>query len=328
MKNQNLNTFSEELIVPDELKGLRLDQALAKLFPQYSRTKLQHWIKSGQVTVNHVVAHNRYKCEGGEHITIEAELEKVSSWEANPSQLAPLIVYEDADIIVINKPAGLVVHPGAGNSTQTLANQLLDYFPSIQAVPRAGIVHRLDKNTSGLLIVAKTLIAQTALVKMLVAREIHREYWAITTGVMISGGTINASLDRHKVDRQKMSVSQTGGKEAITHYRVIERFRSHTLVKVILETGRTHQIRVHLAYKHYPILGDSLYGAKKIIPSMASDELKEAIRACQYQQLHAKRLAFLHPVTHEPLEFEIPLPTDMEKLLHLLRENSKSGDDR
>jgi 23S rRNA pseudouridine1911/1915/1917 synthase len=326
MKNQNLNTFCHQIIVPEELKGCRLDQALAKLFPQYSRTRLQHWIKSGQVTIDHQITHNRYKCEGGENIQIEAEPEKETGWEANTSDLTHLIVYEDSDIIILNKPIGLVVHPGAGNNTHTLANQLLNYYPPIQTVPRAGIVHRLDKNTSGLLIIAKTLPSQIALTKMLAARKVHREYWALTTGVMISGGTINAPLGRHKVDRQKMAVTATVGKEAITHFRVLERFRSHTLVKVMLETGRTHQIRVHLAHKHFPILGDSLYGAKKIIPPMANETLKEAIRECHHQMLHAKRLAFSHPITQEPLEFETDLPSNMETLISLLRENAKKGE--
>lgn len=323
MKNQNSDTFFHEVVIPPSQEGVRLEKALSVLLPQYSRTRFQNWIKSGNITVNQEIILTKYRCVVGDVIHISGELPKETVWTADKSNdLKNYIVFEDDDILVINKPAGLTVHPGAGNHSQTLANQLLNYCPSIASIPRAGIVHRLDKNTSGLLVVAKTLPAQISLSSQLANRTVHREYCAITIGVIISGGTIDLPIGRHKGDRQKMTVLQVGGRTAVTHFRVLERFRAHTLVKVELETGRTHQIRVHLAHKHYPILGDSVYGARKILPKHASEELKNAIRTCSHQLLHARKLRFIHPVTQKNVEFESDLPEAMVNMVKLLRENA------
>jgi 23S rRNA pseudouridine1911/1915/1917 synthase len=225
---------------------------------------------------------------------------------------------------VLDKPVGIVVHPASGNAENTLANALLYYLPRLAEIPRAGIVHRLDKETSGLMVVAKTLEAQVSLVSQLQKHEIHREYYAIVNGVLISGGTINASIGRHPIHRQKMAVVQAlSGKSAVTHYRVVERFRAQTLLKILLETGRTHQIRVHMASKGYPLLGDKTYGARPILPKGASEELIETIREFKHQALHARKLSFRHPVTGEMVHLESPLPVEIEKLIRLLRENAQ-----
>jgi 23S rRNA pseudouridine1911/1915/1917 synthase len=298
-----------EVVIPIEYKGMRLDQALAKLLPQYSRTRLRSAMKEKKIK----------KCEGGEKITLEMLPEKAHEWQAEAISLP--IVYEDDFLVVINKPVGMVVHPGAGNKSNTLANALLSYLPSLTHVPRAGIVHRLDKDTSGLLVVAKTLEAQMFLVSAIQKREIHREYYAIVNGVMISGGKVDLLMGRHPIQRKKMAVVLSG-KQSISHYRVVERFSAHTLLKVILETGRTHQIRVHMAHIKHPLLGDSLYGARPILPKKASPALIEAIRSYKHQALHAKKLSFYHPIKKQTLVFEVPLPQEMTDLIELLRENA------
>ena len=298
--------------VPDTLAGMRLDQALAEMFSGYSRARLQQWIRGGQVTVDARQWRAKDKVLGGEQIELIATLaEEVSS----QAQAIPLdIVYEDEHLLIINKPAGLVVHPAAGNHDGTMLNALLHYAPELVHVPRAGIVHRIDKETSGLLVVARNLTAQADLVQQLQERSIEREYEAVTMGVMTSGGSVDAPIGRHAVDRKRMAVTRSG-KPAVSHYRVIERFRIHTHVKVHLETGRTHQIRVHMAYIHHPLLGDPVYGGRLRIPPSSSESLMTTLRTFKRQALHAARLALQHPESGEPMEWQAPLPDDMSALI-------------
>jgi 23S rRNA pseudouridine1911/1915/1917 synthase len=283
--------------------------------PEYSRSRLKAWIDSGEIRVDGAIARPRDKVFGGEAVALRAVLPEES--RAAPQAIPLVLVHEDKHLFVIDKPAGLVVHPGAGNADGTLQNALLSLDPKLAALPRAGIVHRLDKDTSGLLVVARTLPAHTALVRMLGEREVHREYEAICRGVMTAGGTIDAPIDRHPTDRVRMSVRE-GGRDAVTHYRVIKRFRANTHVRVQLETGRTHQIRVHLAHAGFPIVGDRVYGGRLTLPKGASEELRQALRDFPRQALHAARLQFEHPVSGKPVECASPLPADMVGLLALL----------
>jgi 23S rRNA pseudouridine1911/1915/1917 synthase len=305
--------------IPPESAGSRLDQALAALFPDYSRTRLKSWIDGGQVRLDGALPRARDKVAGGEHVEVDAELEDEVPVVAQPIELD--IVHEDAAVIVIHKPAGLVVHPGAGNPDRTLQNALLAHDPGLSVLPRAGIVHRLDKDTSGLLVVARTLESHTELVRLLEARDVHREYEAVCCGVMTGGGTVEAPIGRHPVDRLRMTIRQDG-RESVTHYRVIERFRAHTHVRVMLETGRTHQIRVHLAHIGYPIVGDPTYGRRLALPKGATPRLQEALRGFRRQALHAARLGFPHPASGEAMEFEAPLPADLQDLLAALRDDA------
>jgi 23S rRNA pseudouridine1911/1915/1917 synthase len=303
------------LTIPQEKAGQRLDQALAALLPDYSRSRLKSWIDSGEILVNGSARRPRDKVLGGEAVEIAATLPEDERTEAQPIPL--VLVHEDRHLFVVDKPAGLVVHPGAGNPDQTLQNALLALDPGLSTLPRAGIVHRLDKDTSGLLVVARTLPAHTALVRMLGEREVHREYEAVCRGVMTAGGTVDAPIDRHPSDRVRMTVRE-GGRESITHYRVIRRFRAHTHVRVQLETGRTHQIRVHLAHAGFPIVGDRVYGGRLALPKGAGESVRAALRAFPRQALHAARLQFVHPVTGKPLECRSALPADMRALLESL----------
>jgi 23S rRNA pseudouridine1911/1915/1917 synthase len=311
----NGQTLELSLTIPAGQAGQRLDQALAALLPEYSRSRLKAWIDSGEIRVDGAIARPRDKVFGGEAVALRAVLPEES--RAAPQAIPLVLVHEDKHLFVIDKPAGLVVHPGAGNADGTLQNALLSLDPKLAALPRAGIVHRLDKDTSGLLVVARTLPAHTALVRMLGEREVHREYEAICRGVMTAGGTIDAPIDRHPTDRVRMSVRE-GGRDAVTHYRVIKRFRANTHVRVQLETGRTHQIRVHLAHAGFPIVGDRVYGGRLTLPKGASEELRQALRDFPRQALHAARLQFEHPVSGKPVECASPLPADMVGLLALL----------
>jgi 23S rRNA pseudouridine1911/1915/1917 synthase len=309
-----------DINIPEHLDNKRLDQAVAELLPEYSRTRLQAWIQAGQITVDGKILRPRDKVHTGQHVKISPIIEPIVTWQAQPIPLN--IIYEDRDIIVINKPAGLVVHPAAGRSHSTMLNALLHHTPELANLPRAGIIHRLDKDTSGLLVVAKNLKAHTKLVAELQKRHITREYEAIVNGVMTAGGTVNAPIGRHPQDRKRMAVVTSGkGKLAITHYRVIERFRAHTHIKVILETGRTHQIRVHMAYIHYPIVGDQIYGGKQKMPKCINEELKQYLQNFKRQALHAKRLGLIHPTTGKQIEWQAPLPEDMQQLLRLLKKD-------
>lgn len=304
--------------VPDELAGMRLDQCLAEIFPDYSRSKLQTWIKSGRVLVDGEVLKGRDKVDGGEEIELDAEPEMVLEDLAEDIPLD--IIYEDDAILIINKPAGLVVHPAVGNWHGTLVNALLHHAPQLATLPRAGIVHRLDKDTSGLLMVAKTLQAHASLVEQLQERSIEREYLALVKGWMTAGGCVDEPIGRHPVERKRNAV-RSDGKEAVTHYRLEQRFKRHTLIRVQLETGRTHQIRVHMAHINYPLVGDPLYGGRFQMPADCSPELAEALRNFKRQALHATRLGLEHPETGEYLEWEQPMPEDMQHLIDLLAAN-------
>ncbi|HFH4058382.1 23S rRNA pseudouridine(1911/1915/1917) synthase RluD [Pseudomonas aeruginosa] len=307
--------------VPFELGGQRLDQIAAQLFPEHSRSRLAGWIKDGRLTVDGAVLRPRDIVHSGAQLVLEAEQEAQGEWLAQDIELE--IVYEDERILVIDKPAGLVVHPAAGHQDGTLLNALLYHVPDIANVPRAGIVHRLDKDTTGLMVVAKTLEAHTKLVAQLQARSVSRIYEAIVIGVITSGGTIDAPIGRHGVQRQKMAVVDAG-KVAVSHYRVLERFRAHTHTRVKLETGRTHQIRVHMSHIGYPLVGDPVYGGRFRIPPVASQTLVQTLREFPRQALHARFLELDHPATGVRMKWESPLPEDFLWLLSLLRQDREA----
>ncbi|HET9843524.1 MAG TPA: 23S rRNA pseudouridine(1911/1915/1917) synthase RluD, partial [Gammaproteobacteria bacterium] len=305
-----------KVVVPEQMKNARLDKVLSELFPSYSRTKLVEWLDAGFVRVNDKIKLDRKtKMQGGECIVLCVELQNDTTHI--PQALSLDIVYEDDHILIIQKKAGQIVHPGAGNRDNTLLNGLIYARPELGSLPRAGIVHRLDKDTSGLMVVAKTLSAHHGLVKSLQMRTIDRHYYALCQGTLISGGTIHTSMGRHPTNRIKMAVT-TQGKEAITHYRVEKKFRAHTLIDVKLETGRTHQIRVHMAHLGFPLVGDPLYGRLKF-PKKCSHACKEALANFKRQALHAYRLHFKHPITQEVLDFKIPLPEDFAHLLEIVK---------
>jgi 23S rRNA pseudouridine1911/1915/1917 synthase len=316
-----MSRVSRRLQVPGDMSGRRLDQAAAALLPEFSRSRLKSWIDAGALTVDGADAKARTLLKGGEELVLEAEL--TAAVATLPEAIPFDVVHEDAALLVIDKPVGLVVHPGAGNWTGTLQNALLHRYPQLALLPRAGLVHRLDKDTSGLLLVARTLESQTALSAMLERRDIKRTYVAICQGVFTGGGSVEAPLGRHRSDRTKMAVVD-GGREARTHYRVLERFRAHTLCEIELETGRTHQIRVHMAHIRAPLLGDPVYGGRPRLPPAASDELRAALQGFKRQALHAHRLAFEHPTTGEDLTFVSPLPADIVGLAELLRADAAS----
>ncbi|MDI5932607.1 23S rRNA pseudouridine(1911/1915/1917) synthase RluD [Halomonas kalidii] len=311
-------TLEAQQRVPDGMAGLRLDQAAAELFTDFSRERLKGWIKSGALTVDGSPARPRDKVYGGERLQLLAEIEDDTRFE--PEEIPLEVVFEDDEVLVIDKPAGLVVHPAAGNPDGTLLNALLYHCPALAAVPRAGIVHRLDKDTTGLMVVAKTLAAQTALVEQLQARTVSREYDAVSVGVMTAGGSLDAPIGRHPRDRKRQAVTASG-KPAVTHYRVVERFRAHTHVRCRLETGRTHQIRVHLAHLRFPLVGDPVYGGRLKLPGGAGEALKTLLREFPRQALHARKLAFVHPGSGETLTFRAPLPDDILLLLDYLRDD-------
>ncbi len=316
---------ARQAIVPDTAAGRRFDAVLAELFPEFSRSRLSEWIKSGDVLLDGVAVRGREPVRGGEVATLHAVLE--TQTHAEPEDIPLDVLYEDEHLFVIDKPVGLVVHPGAGNSSGTLVNALLYRDSSLSALPRAGIVHRLDKDTSGVMVVARTLQAQTALVEQLSARQVHRQYLAVVVGALVAGGTADAPIDRHPRDRLRMGVREDG-KEAITHYRLRERFRAHTALECRLETGRTHQIRVHMAHLRHAIVGDPLYGGALKLPKGASDELVAALRGFKRQALHAETLEFVHPMTGEPLRNSAPVPADMQHLMKVLREDSEAFAER
>ncbi len=307
--------------VPEEYAGQRLDQALARLFPEYSRSRLKTWLLDGALEVDGGSPRPRDPVIGGETVILKVQPEIAVEAAPEPMQLD--VVYEDPSLLVINKPAGLVVHPGAGNLTGTLLNGLLHHAPELEGLPRAGIVHRLDKDTSGLLLVARSLPAHTALTRMLADREISRHYLAVCAGVLTGGGTIDEPIGRHRTDRTRMCV-RDDGRPAITHYTVVERFAAHTLIDVRLETGRTHQIRVHFAYRRHALLGDPVYGGRLALPKGASDALTAALRGFRRQALHAAKLGFAHPESGESMSFEAEPAADFKALLDALRAR---GDD-
>ena len=305
-------------VVPLSIAGQRFDQGAAEMFPEYSRSRLSRWIKSGALTLDGAHASPRQLLRGEELLCLDAELEQEVG---NSPENIPLdIVYEDADLLVVNKPAGLVVHPGAGNPAGTLLNALLHHDPALAQLPRAGIVHRLDKDTSGLLVVARSLPACTALVDLLSRHEVEREYEAVVVGTLVAGGTVSTAIGRCKGDRLRQAVCDADeGKHAVTHYRVGERFRAHSLIQCRLETGRTHQIRVHMAHIRHPLLGDPLYGGGLKLPKGAAPELIAVLRSFRRQALHAQRLAFVHPVSGKAMEFGAERPADQQVLIDALR---------
>jgi len=305
------------IIIPDRLIGRRIDSALAIMLPDYSRSKLTAWVKAGNAFIGGKSFKPKDKVLGGEVVALEIKKEKSNDWLGEDIPLD--VVYDDADIIVVNKPVGLVTHPGAGNWTGTLANALLHFDPSLAKLDRAGIVHRLDKNTSGLMVVARSELAQKNLVEMFQKHSIDREYSAIVYGHMISGGTVEAPIGRDSKDRIKQAVVEEGeGKDAITHYRVIDRFANHTHIKAILETGRTHQIRVHMSHIGHPLLADPMYGGKIRFPKKADEVLKDTLKNFKRQALHSKKLTLSHPITGEVMFWKAPLPKDMRGILDIL----------
>ena len=306
-----------KIIMPARLKGARLDSALSEMLPDYSRSKITNWIKSGDALINKKTFKPNDKVNGDE--TVHLVLSQTENTRWFPEEIDLNIVFEDEDIIVINKPFGLVTHPGAGNWSGTLANALLHYDKNLSKLDRAGIVHRLDKNTSGLIVVSKNTKSQKFLVEQLQNHLVEREYSAIVYGHMISGGTVNENIGRDSNDRLKQAISKNG-KEAVTHYRVIDRFKSHTHVKAILETGRTHQIRIHLSHIGHPLIGDLAYGGRVRFPKKASQELKEALNNFGRQALHSKKLSLIHPVSGESMTWKTDLPDDMKELLNILTE--------
>ncbi|WP_386687445.1 23S rRNA pseudouridine(1911/1915/1917) synthase RluD [Lonepinella sp. MS14437] len=315
IQNTKQITLSAE-IQPEQM-GQRLDQTLAELFPDYSRSRLKIWIESDCVLVNgQVVNIPRSKMLGGEQIEINVEVEDETHYL--PENLPLNIVYEDDDILVINKPQDFVVHPGAGNPSGTVLNALLYHYPQIAEVPRAGIVHRLDKDTTGLMVVAKTIPAQTQLVRDLQKRKITREYEAIAFGVMTKGGKVDQPMGRHPTKRTLMAVHPLG-KPAVTHYRIMEHFRNYTRLRLRLETGRTHQIRVHMAYIAHPLLGDQTYGGRPRPPKNATPEFSAVLRNFQRQALHAVMLRLEHPISREIMEWHAPLPEDFVYLINALK---------
>lgn len=325
MKSHLTETIRRSLRVESDHAGGRLDRVLAQLLPEFSRGRLQQWIEAGQVLVDDRPCRVRDKVWGGESIRIEAELAVVD--EHRPQAIALDLVYEDDHLLVINKPAGLVVHPAAGNADGTLQNALLHYSPELATLPRAGIVHRLDKDTTGLMVVARTLQAHCALVEQLQRRVVHREYRALVLGTLVAGGRVEAPIGRHPTQRVKMAVVGHG-REAITHYRVLESYPGHTLLAVELETGRTHQIRVHMAHIHHPLVGDTTYGARPRPPRGCHPELAAALQSFPRQALHAIRLGLIHPATGAEMHWEVPMAPDLEALLDLFRREATNGTDR
>ena len=305
--------------IPECLNNLRLDQALAKLFTDYSRACLQNWIRDGKVLVDHQMLRAKDKITTGQYVCIETELQINTTWQAQSLNLN--IVYEDESLLIINKPTGLVVHPGSGNPDKTLVNALLHHAPELVHLPRAGIVHRLDKDTSGLLVVARTLKAYTSLTAQIQAHTVKREYFTVVSGHLISGGTISTPMGRHPKQRIRMAVLPAG-RLAVTHYRIHERFSAHTALSVFLETGRTHQIRVHMAHIHHPVVGDPVYGRLKIPPKCIAS-LQETLHQLKRQALHAFRLTVMHPEKQIAMSWEAPLPEDIQHLLLVLRENDR-----
>jgi 23S rRNA pseudouridine1911/1915/1917 synthase len=312
-----------EAQVPDSQAGDRLDQVAARLFDEYSRSRLQSWIKDGSLLVDGKQCRPRDKVASGAKLSVNAESEQEVTWKAQDIDLD--VVYEDESIIVINKPAGLVVHPAAGHADGTLVNALLNHAPELDQLPRGGIVHRLDMDTSGIMVAARTLAAHHHLVAQLQARTVKRQYCAVCIGTMTGGGTIDEPMGRHPRHRKKMAVVAMGGKPAITHYKVVRRYGHHTRIAVSLETGRTHQIRVHMAHRHYPLIGDPSYGGRPKLPKGASQELIDTLRGFPRQALHAEILGLIHPASGEERQFECPLPDDMIALLDVLAREDPPG---
>ena len=310
------------LILPKSFAGLRLDQALAKALPAYSRTEVRSWLDQKLLFVDEEIRlRPSTKIHGGEAIHAVIPPRVQADYIAQDIPLN--IVYEDIALLIVNKPAGLIVHPGAGNPQHTLVNALLHYAPALEALPRAGLIHRLDRDTSGLIIIAKNIIAFKQLTEKMQNRTISRIYTAIVKGIPISGGKIETFIGRHPLKRTRMAVREEneGGKLAVTHYHILQKYRYHTLLQIQLETGRTHQIRVHMAYKHFPLLGDPVYGGRLQIPKSATVELTNVLRQFKRQALHASTLTLSHPISGKLLKCHAPLPEDMQYLIRMLEDD-------
>nr|WP_257296440.1 23S rRNA pseudouridine(1911/1915/1917) synthase RluD [Endozoicomonas sp. YOMI1] len=323
IKESIKETIKESVTVPDDQGGRRFDQIAAACFPEFSRARLQDWIREGCLVVDGDARKPKEKLYGGEQLSLSVEVQPEGQWEAENIPLD--IVYQDNHIIVINKPPGLVVHPAAGNFTGTLLNALLYHYPDNAALPRAGIVHRLDKDTTGLMVVARSLAAHTDLVAQLQDRTVHREYEAVVRGVMTGGGVVDAPIGRHPQNRLKMAVVR-GGKPSVTHFRVVKRYQAHTHIRLNLQTGRTHQIRVHMSHQHFPLVGDDLYGGGLKLPKSCPAALEAVLRAFRRQALHARQLGLIHPVTGEYMEWDVPLTADFQMLLDSLAANEPLSD--
>lgn len=326
---KDIQSISLRAVVPAELAASRLDQAAAKMFPDYSRARLQAWIKEGNLLVDGKRMRPRDTVSAGAELVLAVQLAPEEDWVAEAIPLD--LVFEDEQIIVLNKASNVVVHPAAGHRQGTLLNGLLAHCPQLESVPRAGIVHRLDKDTTGLMVVAKTLKSHAHLVQRLQERRISREYEAVVQGVLTGGGTVDAPLGRHPVNRKKRAVylnkeSSSRAKEAVTHYRVIKRYRAHTHIQAILETGRTHQIRVHMTHLNYPLVGDQMYGGRLQIPAASSAQLIEVLQSFKRQALHAKRLTLTLPDSEEELTWEVPVPDDFFSLLRALDDDLSAGE--
>ena len=310
------NSIIIEKLIPDSLAGVRIDKVLHEMWPEYSRSRLQSMIKNKKVSIDNQAVGQKFKPIGGEKITCSVD-PLVEEQEVIPQDIPINVIYEDDDVIIINKPVNMVVHPAAGNWDGTLQNGLLFRYPELNNVPRSGIVHRLDKDTSGLMVVARNSASHQYMVKILSERNVNRHYMTIVDGVPIAGKTIDAPIARDPRNRKKMGVV-VNGKFAVTHFKVKEKYRQHCLLDIKLETGRTHQIRVHLSHIGYPVIGDTTYGARKKIPPGCADELKEAIQKCNRQMLHAYKLSFIHPTKNKLMTWKVPLADDMLELLNLL----------
>ena len=310
--------------IPPELAGRRLDSALARVMPEHSRTRIKGWIEAGAVQVDGRACKPRDVAQAGSRVRVQTTIDEAAQPKVLPEAIALRLIHEDPDVLVIDKPAGLVVHPGAGNPRHTLQNALLGLDPKLAALPRAGLIHRLDKETSGLLVVARTPEAQTSLSRQLEARSMAREYVAACVGVMTGGGTIDEPIGRHRGDRLRMAI-RASGRPAVTHYRVLERFRAHTYLSVKLETGRTHQIRLHLSHIKYPIVGDPKYGGRFGLPRGATQALIESLRGFKRQALHAATLGFDHPRSGKRLTLQSPVPRDFAQLLEVLRADARAA---
>jgi 23S rRNA pseudouridine1911/1915/1917 synthase len=312
--------LKRSLKIPEDYCGKRLDQALALLLPDYSRSRLQAWVREGQVLMNGQTCRPRDIVQGNEALELDIDLSGEPG-DCQPQNIPVSVVFEDEDLIIIDKPAGMVVHPAAGNYSGTLQNALLFHYPELVSIPRAGIVHRLDKDTSGLMVVARSLPAHAGLVDQLQSRQMGRQYEAVVHGVMVAGGTVDEPIGRHPVDRKRMAVVRNG-KPAVTHYRVIQKYQWHTHVRVKLETGRTHQIRVHMAHIRYPLVGDPVYGGRRRVPAGAPECLAQVLQDFPRQALHAVQLELSHPVSHEPMQWRSGLPEDMQKLINTLKQHA------
>ena len=306
--------MNTEIEIPEELAGVRFDRALAKMLSQYSRARLQQWIRAGDIRLNTAIVPTRQAVQTGDLVQVQVDDSVVSDDSVRPEPIDLNVHYEDESVLVINKPVGLVMHVAPGNYTGTMQNALLHHDPGLAAVPRSGIVHRLDKDTSGLVMVARNLSAHNHLVQQLQERRVHRIYDAVVSGVPVSGSTVDEPIGRHPVDRKRMCVNDAG-KPAITHFRLVKKYQRHCHIRVQLETGRTHQIRVHMAHIRYPLVGDAVYAGRGRLPGGVSDELRNAIAAFPRHALHARELGIEHPVTGEYIQWDSDLPADMQQLL-------------